>query len=270
VTESLPDLPKSSSQCSMRISPDNQTVAFCKESSIFLFDVMKSAVRKLADDFSPVWSPNGESIALSRFSSPNGFWLYRQPIDGSAAVLLLGKKDVDFPEDWSRDGNFLLYMNCESATSFNLMALPLKGDNRKPILIAQSSAQEKNGRFSPNSQWIAYQSDELGNRNEIFLQPFPEPTSERRRASIDGGSSPEWGPEGKELYFLSPDNHLMAATVTYSENGRSVELGKPAPLFSLPLGADYTVSADGQRFLIIEPVGDPPPIIVLPNWQYKK
>jgi Tol biopolymer transport system component len=269
---SLPDLPESSTQCRMRISPDNRTVAFCNGSGIFLFDVMKSAVRKAADEFLPVWSPNGDSIALSRFSYPNGFVLYRQPIDGGAAALLLNNNEGDFPEDWSRDGNFLLFMNILSgyASSYDLLALPLKGDNRNPIPIARSSAQEKNGRFSPNGQWIAYQSDELGKRNEVFLQPFPEQTSERRRASIDGGSSPEWGPEGKELYFLSPDNHLRAATVTYSENGRSVEVGKPAPLFSLPLGADYTVSADGQRFLIIEPVGDPPPIIVLPNWQYKK
>ena len=187
---------------------------------------------------------------------------------------MLRESDEDEqPSDWSRDGRFLLY---EKVVGGDLMALPIQPSRPLsagvPIPVAQTPAAERNGRFSPDGKWVAYQSNAVGGRNEIFVQPFPGSPDARRRVSLNGGTSPVWRGDGRELYFLSPDFHLMVVAVTFSENG-GVVCGTPAPLFpaALPIGSEYDAAADGQRFLVNRPVrADTPPIIVLSNWNHAK
>ena len=179
----------------------------------------------------------------------------------------LRESEFERPTDWSRDGRFLLYES-ERNAGRNLMVLPLQGG--EPIPIAQTPAAEEKGRFSPDGRWIAYQSDELGGQPDVFVQAFPGSRDSRRRVSVDGGTSPVWRGDGREIYFLSPDFHLMVVAVTFSANGQTIEIGTPAPLFpaALPVGSEFEVSNDGRRFLINRPVGsaDAAPITVLSNW----
>ena len=77
--------------------------------------------------------------------------------------------------------------------------------------------------------WIAYQSNESG-RVEVYIQPFPGPGG-RKQISTGGGTSPKWGREGKELFYLDPDNRLMV--VSLALNGPKVEPGTSEALFSL-------------------------------------
>jgi Tol biopolymer transport system component len=46
----------------------------------------------------------------------------------------------------------------------------MDGD-RKPFPVIQGDAEEQEGQFSPDTKWIAYQSNESG-RFEIYVQPF--------------------------------------------------------------------------------------------------
>ena len=53
-------------------------------------------------------------------------------------------------------------------------------------------------------------------------------------------------------------------------NGK-LEAGTPTALFTIPQGAAYDVTRDGQRILIDKPVGQAttPPITVIQNWKPK-
>jgi Tol biopolymer transport system component len=135
------------------------------------------------------------------------------------------------------------------------------------VPVAQSLAGERNGRFSPDGKSIAYQSDESG-RVEVYVQPFPGTPDQRQRVSLNGGTNPQWGRKGRELYFVSADNRLMVATATPSGEKGALEFATPKQLIKSPLpqGAEYDTAQDGDRFLILAPVGDPSPIIVLNNW----
>ena len=71
--------------------------------------------------------------------------------------------------------------------------------------------EEREGQFSPDGKWIAYQSNESG-RNEIVVQPFPGPGG-KFQISTNGGAQPRWNKNGKEIFYVSLDSKMMAAPV---------------------------------------------------------
>ena len=130
------------------------------------------------------------------------------------------------PNDWSRDGRFLLYTQRSPRSHADLYVLPL-ADNGTPSSTATPFANtefsEEQGRFSPDAHWIAYASDESG-RSEIYIQPFPAPENGGSKTPIsrDGGTQPRWRRDGKELFYFSLDGKLMAADITKGRHSKPV------------------------------------------------
>jgi dipeptidyl aminopeptidase/acylaminoacyl peptidase len=134
-------------------------------------------------------------------------------------------------------------------------------------------ADETFGQFSPDGKWIAYDSDESGNR-EVYVQGFapdrvPAAAFGKWQISTAGGEKPRWSPDGKELYYLAPDRKLMAVPI---RTGQTFEPGLAVPLFETN-GVSffpYDVGADG-RFLI-NTLSEAPsvaasPVTIVLNWQ---
>ena len=86
-----------------------------------------------------------------------------------------------------------------------------------------------------------------------------------------------WRRDGRELFYLAPDNRLMAVPIKLDAGRDAVEVGTPVSLFVARLSGDpqggsnrhYMVSPDGQRFLINTStnVFDPPSITLILNWK---
>ena len=156
----------------------------------------------------------------------------------------------------------LLYVHRSPETIEDLWVLPLTGD-RKPAPFAHTPFIEREGRFSPDTRWIAYTSFKSG-RAEVYVRPFPA-RGGNYQVSRDGGSQPMWRGDGRELFFLSPDRKLMAAGV---RTASSFEASIPSALF--PTAATgFAVTQDGQRFLlnVPEPSGSAVPLTVVMNWR---
>jgi hypothetical protein len=152
----------------------------------------------------------------------------------------------------------------------DLWLLPLDGD-RKPIPYLQSPFNEATGQFSPDGRWMAYASNESG-QPQIYVQAIPA-SGAKSQISTAGGDQPRWRRDGKELFYVSADQKLMAVPV---KTGAVFEIGSPQPLFEIqpvypPLTGRfaYQPTADGQRFLVTAPVSGAatPPITVVLNWQ---
>jgi hypothetical protein len=122
--------------------------------------------------------------------------------------------------------------------------------------------------FSPDGRLVAYVSNESG-RDEIYVQTFPD-AGGKWQVSNGGGSDPSWRGDGKELYYRSPDQKLMAVEI---RGGGDFQAGIPQALFVLRVRPGiprnkYASSADGQKFLVAAPLGRDamsPTTIVL-NW----
>jgi Tol biopolymer transport system component len=127
-------------------------------------------------------------------------------------------------------------------------------------------ALEPMARFSPDGRYVAYQSDETG-RFEIYVAAFPGPGG-RWQISQNGGVEPRWSRDGTELFYLGPDNRLMAARV--KTDGTTFDVGNIQPLFqmrSMGFTYRYDVANDGKRFLVVAGLPqDLLPITILTNW----
>jgi Tol biopolymer transport system component len=260
-----------------RLSPDGKRAVFGRlvgraSWSLWWFEFSRSVPTRLTFganiDSYPTWSPDGREIAFS--SNRSGvFQIYRKDANGGGQEeqLTSGPNDKRVT-DWSRDGKFLLYYEQDPKTLSDLWALPLDG-NRKPISILNTPSVEAKGQFSPDGKWIAYDSNESGDF-EVYIRAFPL-SSAKWQVSYHSGTNPRWSGDGKELFFLSRDNKMMATTIRTSDT--NVEADPPRDLFPTSgFGGEenpYDVSADGQRFLLSVPAegrNSFPPLTVVMNW----
>lgn len=214
------------------------------------------------------------STLLSGWASPVALYL-KSVTDTTPEELLLATPQNKAPNDWSPDGQFLLYRSPAPTTGFDLWALPMDGD-RKPFPVVQTTFEERDGQFSPDGNWIAYQSNVSG-RVEIYVKPFRG--GNREQVSINGGAQVRWRHDGKELFYIALDGRLMAVPIQLNTVDKTIVAGVPTPLFNTRVGGaiqgasmqQYAVDPGGQRFLMstISEVRTPAITVIL-NWKPRR
>ena len=237
---------------------------------IWLLDLTRGGLTRFtfdpASDECPIWSPDGTRVAFAsnRKSNRNLYiGMFNQP---GAEQLLLESSNMLVPQDWSRDGRFLLYYELNPGTVRDLFAVDLASRDHQRLTVASTPFEETLARFSPDGRWVAYQTNATG-RFEIVVQPFPGPGG-RWQVSTGGGVAPRWRADGKELYFIAPDGSMMAAAVTMSD--ATFDAATPVRLFPTKIAdgglaaiePQYAVSRDG-RFLINQVLDETPTPITL-------
>ena len=285
-----------------RISPDGTRLALDvrdQELDIWVWDlVRRNATRVTKDtgtDRAPVWSADGQVVFFSstRAGSPN---IFRQRADGTGEAERLTESNVaQHPASLSPGGTELLFQE-GPAQGNDVMALRLDSltQPRSPASAPRSNAQaassdpnvrplvktadaEANGAISPDGRWLAYQSNESGNF-DIYVRPMRDlERGARFTVPTAGGTQPRWARNGRELFYLSPQNDMMSVQV---ENGDTWSSTAPMKLFDASAYytggtanpfVNYDVAKDG-RFLMVKPkgtAGEGAPstnLIVVQNW----
>jgi dipeptidyl aminopeptidase/acylaminoacyl peptidase len=265
------------------ISPDGRRLALHRtvngNQDIYLLDIAGGVLSRFtfdpSSDASPIWSPDGSRIVFG--SNRTGVYdFYEKSVNGAGnEKLLLATQETKVQSDWSPDGRILLYRSLDSKMGYDLWALPFDGD-RKPFPVVQTKFDERDGQFSPDGKWIAYQSNDTG-QFEIYIQSFPGPGG-KFQISSGGGAQVRWCRDGKELFYIALDGRLMAVPIQLTSGVQSVA-GTPVPLFITHIGGaiqrtdrqQYIVSPDCRQFLMNTVVEESaPPITLILNWKPKR
>lgn len=239
-----------------RISPQGDRIALQIDTGandVWVFDLARGVRTRLTfgpvSNTFPVWSPDGRWIAYN--SDRNGRAnLYRKPSDGSGAEeLLLTDEQTAVPNDWSRDGKYLLYSR-GPASSQEIWALPLEGE-RKPWLVVPRTASSFTylGQISPDGRWIAYVSNESG-ASEVYVVAFRGGQG-KWQVSTNGGTQPKWSRDGKELYYAKGTSRTVFAVPVKEANG-ALQFGAPQSLVTNAATQQffYDVSPDSKKILL--------------------
>jgi WD40 repeat protein len=271
-----------------RLSPDGTRVALDirdQQNDVWTFDLARGNLSRLTIDpglnRGVAWSPDGRRIAFSavRDGKENVYW---QAADGSGAPERLTAGDVtQVPSGFSPDGRYLVFQEPGTAPFNQLMVdVTSPPDQRRIVKLLDSAFNEGNSEVSPDGRWIAYESNESGERSEIFVRPFPDVNAGGRwQVSNAGGNRPVWSRDGGELFYhesapaAKPGNpRIMSVPVrsrTTFEHGAAVVAVANVPAPTGFQGRHYDVSPDGKRFLLLKPTEtdqQPPELVVVLNW----
>ncbi|MEK6675933.1 MAG: protein kinase [Planctomycetota bacterium] len=267
----------------VRLSPNAKSVAVnCGDpSDIWVHDVDRKVKKLLmtdsdASDVCPSWTKEGDIVYASLDRSDLPPIMIRTSTDGVGKGKILKEFTKNFwVTDITADNQYLIFEQVGGLEGKrDLYTLPLSGST-PPTPYLQSPSQERDGQFAPNGRWIAYTSDESG-RDEVYVAPSPfvddaDQPKGLSTISRDGGRYPRWRSDGKELFFLAPNNYLMAAEVD-SEKG-AFHVQSIRPLFQTQAKGkvySYDVFPGGKKFIINSTDGhESSPITLVQNWQSK-
>ena len=250
------------------LSPDGRLLAFTGstvsggQSALWMLDIERNVLTQARSQALSVrFSTDGTQIA---FSTREGVMV--AAAGGGRARMLAGPDTTDQRRlplgdpvvgDWSPDDRQV------SAMFGPLSQLYDVGNGAPAINVGRGGALV----FSPAGNWVAYTAGMRG-QGPVAVAPFGKPFTGAGWIQVSAAAArlPRWRRDGRELFYISSANELMATPVT---PGPTLTLGVSKRLFTLPTGASYDVSADGQRFIVALPVGDVsrPPVSVLLNWR---
>ncbi len=243
-----------------RISHDGHRVMFGGE-GLWLYDpdrdVSIRVPTKAQAPWPPVWSHDDRSIVVVDAEN-----LAQIPLGGeSSERTLKASSDAGWadPVDAAPDGSAIFYVREPSALrpQWELWRyMTATGTNEH---VPTGPGNPMDARVSPDSKWIAWESDATG-RHEIYLGPISGTTTPLR-VSKAGGGSPRWRADGRELYFIGGDGRIASVSV---ELKSAPVVGEPRSVSKVvinpePFGTDpllhtrFDVTPKGDRFLIQTP-----------------
>ena len=267
----------------LQLSPDGrQVVTEVRDpdnTDIWIYDLERDTSTRFtfdpARDLWPVWTPDGERVVFASTRDGGIQNLHWKAANGIGPVeRLTTSESVQAPHSFAADGR-LVFGDDPQDTLVDLAVLSMEGDYPAETLV-QTDFRDANGDVSPDGRWLAYVSDESG-EEEIYVRPFPNVDDGRWQISRDGGSKPVWGPDSRELFYITSDAPDAPVTMMIAVNDTDPTFspGNSVPLFSGPYLPSnrgrhhvFDISPDGQRFLMIkqDTTSESPPIIVVQNW----
>ena len=249
-----------------QFSADGTRLAFYvddgRQLDVYTYDWARDFITRLtsdrAVDSNPVWSPDGRTIV---FSSSRGVKqlanLYWVSADGAGEVHRLTESaDGQLASSWHPNGKYVAFDQQISRQRWDLIILPMEASGSgwkagTPQRVLSNVAQRPGAMFSPDGRWLAYTSNESGH-SEVFVRPFPEPGI-AWQVSSSGGWVPTWSRRRNELFYLSPDSHLMV--VSYTAEGNTFRASPPQKwseerITERPGPRSFDLHPDGDRLVV--------------------
>jgi Tol biopolymer transport system component/predicted Ser/Thr protein kinase len=267
----LPLLTATGAVLTPRLSPDGTRLALAVDGDISVYDAGSGATTRItfthAPNWFPVWTPDNKHIVYA--ASTGGIWWTRADGFGQPEQILKTPGRA-VPGSFSPDGERLALHQYGEGGNRDIWILPLDTadpDHPKPgkleLFVRTPTAADVEPAFSPDGRWLAYTSNESGSP-QIYVRPYPEGAAGggKWQISTAPGEFSIWSPNGRELFYVTLDGHIMVAD--YTANGNTFNPGKPRQWCETPIlltggYRPFDLAADGKRFAIFptaETAGD--------------
>ena len=247
------------------LSPDGKRVAVAiqgqQSMDIWLKQLDRGPSTKLTLDGGrndyPVWTPDGASVSFSSDRATRSFDLWTKAADKSGDPVL----EMDLPwaiaeTAWSPDGQWFVYRTSTNVRGAGDILGRRGGPGSPSVPLVASNFTELGPTISPNGRWMAYSSNETGQR-EVFVVPFPNTKEARWPVSVGGGAEAVWSRDGRELFYRNRRGYMVAVRV---ETASAFSAGETTTLFAdtafrrADVRRQYDVAPDGKRFIMIRPL----------------
>ena len=251
--------PNAGETITVALSPDGRKVLFDRTRpdlntfDLWTIDLARNVETRLTSDPNTecyaVWLPDGRHIVYSvvRDFLP---WLVLRDLAGETEKRLLLPGTFQIALGVTPDGEQLIFSQAGGNDLWGIWSVSLKGDSApQPVVVSKYS--QSVGDLSPDGRFIAYISNESGQRDAYVRSIAPQ--AEPVRVSTNGVVALRWSRGGQEIYYTSPDRHLFAVSVKTTP---TLEIGIPRMLFSLPAEGwrAFDVSSDGRFLAAVQQV----------------
>jgi Tol biopolymer transport system component len=261
----LGDLPDS--VVAPRVAPDGEQVTFeltdppasataAQSSKVYVADLDKLDKRRALPqtiieprNLAPVWSPDEQWVVFQ--GSGNGSDdLYQARVIANITEQPLYIGDGLAPQSIDRNGR-VTFLTLKGDKDYGIAQLDPR-TRKVTRLVDQPGSAQYSSSISPDGRWIAYASDETG-RPEVWLEPLPI-SGKRLQLTKNGGSHPQWSPDGAKLYFDQDDQMFQLVIAT----GGDPKAGDPValPIKGFRQGGlrrQYDLTPDGKGFVMLFP-----------------
>jgi Tol biopolymer transport system component len=250
-----------------RLAPDGRRIAVAADGQLWIYDTQRATFTRITTDDTigasyPLWTPDGTRVL---FHTPYGMQWIDSDGTGRARVIP-DTSSNDFADTISRDGDTLGFVRISPETSGDIYRMSLHGEP-KPHAVLNTPAYEGGPEFSPDGRWLAYVSNDSG-QMQVYVRPVTGP-DRRWPVSTQGGRAPKWSRSGRELFYLDGQKMMMVSVPP----GPNLTLSSPVLLFEHAYAfgptttvANYDVSPDGQRFLMVKPAAGSEHLNLVVNW----
>jgi serine/threonine-protein kinase len=247
-----------------RLSPDGQRLAICAmeqgNEDIYICDPNRGTRTRFTFnervDACPVWAPESGRLTYTSARGETSPDLFRAAPDGNeeaAERLFESGLYPQVPTSWSHDGQYLAFTDYRDETQNDIWVLD-RENGFEPQLFLRENFNERSAVFHPQGGWIAYSADEgEPGRFEVYVRRFPG-GGNKNPISTDGGDEAVWDPSGRKLYYRAGDKMMVVTVETVPE----FSVSQPEELFAGRYEtskdvANYDITPDGKRFIMIKP-----------------
>jgi eukaryotic-like serine/threonine-protein kinase len=239
-----------------RVAADGTQVTFELDDKVYVADLNNLDQRRALQQpiveprsSSPVWSPD-ELWVVFEGSGNAAYDLFVARVNANITEQPQYIGDGRSPEGVDKNG-LVTFLTLKGDKDYGIAQLD-PGTRKVTRLVDQPGSAQYSSAIAADGRWIAYTSDETG-RPEVWLEPLPT-TGKRVQLTKNGGSHPQWSPDGQRLYFDQGGQLFQMAITTAGEPKAGDAAALPISGFqSGELRRQYDLMPDGRGFVMLFP-----------------